>query len=269
MTDNTTQFIAPENAEKVLERVLSTPQEPATGVAYTDLPDTHVTLPGGYLELDGTLIKEAEVRELNGYDEEAIARAGSAAKVMMTLLQRAVVAIGGKKPDQETLNGLLAGDRDTLLLAIRRVTFGNTLEGESVCPECGAELTVTIDLVNDVETRELKEATDRDFVVDCAVGKVQATLPTGTVQRIIANAGDKNMAELNSILLRHCVISINDLPVFKDDQIKALSLRDREKILLELADRNPGPRLHEVKKECASCEKEIEMPLTLASLFRL
>ncbi|NDH65496.1 MAG: hypothetical protein EBY26_03840 [Microbacteriaceae bacterium] len=268
-----TEFVKadPTTAEDALNNVLNVGkiEEPKSGVAYTDLPDTHVTLPGGYVTDDGDLVREAEVRELNGYDEEAIARAGSTAKIMLTLLQRAVVKIGDEKASADILNSLLAADRDSLLLAIRRVTFGNVLDGKVTCTSCGIEQDVSIDLTTDVENKVLENAGDRDFTVTLANGEAKVTLPTGLVQRIISNAGDKSMAELNTMLLRGCVLSINGMPVFKDEQIKGLSIRDRETILTELSERNPGPRLHEVKKPCSSCEQEIEMPLTLASLFRL
>ena len=57
-------------------------------VKITPPSDTVVTLPGGYLTATGEIITEAEVRELNGSDEEAIARTANIGKAILTILHR-------------------------------------------------------------------------------------------------------------------------------------------------------------------------------------
>jgi hypothetical protein len=162
----------PELANKIIEKVLAgdsvTEAAALYGVAFTDLPDTHVELPGGFLDSDGTLVRTAEVRELTGFDEEALAKAATPAKVMHLLLQRGVVKVGDQKPDQSTFNSLLAGDRDMLLLAIRKATYGPDIDFTVICPECGETVDLNIDL-NDVEVKTLSEASDRYFDVDLRV----------------------------------------------------------------------------------------------------
>ena len=56
--------------------------------------DTSVTLPGGYLSATGEIVTTAEVRELNGTDEEAIAKSNSIGKAILTILNRGTVKIG-------------------------------------------------------------------------------------------------------------------------------------------------------------------------------
>lgn len=263
----------PELANKIIEKVLAgveTVEEAAAqyGVAFTDLPDTHVELPGGFLDADGNLIRTAEVRELTGFDEEALAKAATPAKVMHLLLTRGVVAVGGQKPDQGLFNTLLAGDRDALLLAIRKATYGTDIDFNILCPECGEEVEIKIDLNQDVKFKTLEEAGDRYFEVDLRNGTASVRLPQGDAQRALLQAEDKTYAELNTILLRWCVDTINDFPVVSEDSVRKLSIKDREKILEEIAKRNPGPKLNEVKKACPSCEEDIDMPLTLNGLFR-
>ena len=263
----------PELANQIIERVISggvTVAEAATefGVAFTDLPDTHVELPGGFLDSDGNLIRTAEVRELTGFDEEALAKAATPAKVMHLLLQRGVVKVGDIKPDQSTFNTLLAGDRDTLLLAIRKATYGVDLDFTVICPDCGETVDLKIDLDKDVEMKTLAEASDRYFEVTLRKGTAMVRLPQGDAQRALLQSEDKTYAELNTLLLRWCVDSINDFPVVGEDSVRVLSIKDREKILEEITKRNPGPQLSEVKKACPSCEEDINLPLTLAGLFR-
>lgn len=263
----------PALANDIIDQVLKAEPEdttPESGVAFTDLPDTTVTLPGGFLTLDGDLIREAEVKELTGYDEEIISRAGTTGKVMMTILKRALVRVGDMKVDEDLLNTMLAGDRDYVLLAIRKATFGDTVDIEGRCPHCDTEQTLEIDLGKDVEVKTLEGPEDRQFTVKLRNGKeAKVTLPSGRAQRLLLTATDKTVAELNTILLRWCVESIDEMPVINENQIRALGLSDREKITEELTKRNPGPRLTDIKKACPSCGEEIDLPLTLAGLFRL
>ena len=231
-------------------------------------PDLTVELPGGlYNPFDG-VTTTAVVRELNGADEEAIARIADAGKALITILERATVKIGDKKADQETLDLLLAGDREMLLLAIRKATFGNeVILGPGECPDCGEEQTFIVDLSKDVEIKKLKDE-DRQFTVDCKVGKVAVMLPTGFVQKSIISSGNKNAAELDTILLKGCITSINGSPLITIDTVKNLSLKDRRTLITEIINKNPGPQLAQITKTCTACGTEVPLPLTLADLFR-
>jgi hypothetical protein len=230
-------------------------------------PDTAVNLPGGLLDpLDG-LTTTAEIRELNGADEEAIAKTADMGKGLLTILERATVKIGDKKATKEDLDSLLAGDREMILLAIRKATFGSVIKlGPGACPHCEEEQIFEINLTKDVKVKEL-ENNERSFTLDCKVGKVQVNLPDGGTQKEIVNSSNKTSAELDTILLKSCIASINGIPVMSVQQVRDLSINDRRKILNAISDRNPGPQLSEVKKNCQACGQEVPLPLTLADLF--
>jgi len=66
--------------------------EPVVKVETQAPSDTEVALPGGYINREGALVKYAEVRELNGADEEAVARAGTTGRALNTMLQRGLVS---------------------------------------------------------------------------------------------------------------------------------------------------------------------------------
>lgn len=234
-------------------------------------PAGTVSMCAGYYDsFSEELIMEAEVRELTGADEEAVAKVGNTAKSLMLLLNRAVVSIGDKRATTEMLDSLLAGDREQLLLEIRKATFGNTVELVGPCDSCGADnQTYVIDLTKDVSVKSLDNPiNDRVFVLDCKVGPVKVTLPTGKTQKKLVQYIDKTGAELDTLLLKDCVEEINNLPVYDQKQILNLSVADRRKILNEIAERNPGPELSEIKKPCPTCGQEVPLPLSLAELFR-
>ncbi len=214
------------------------------------------------------LITTAEIRELNGADEEAIAKLNDPAKALMMILERAVVKLGDKPTDKELLDALLAGDRELLLLAIRKATFGDevNLEG-NICKTCVEPQKIEINLSEDVEIKKLN-IEEKEFTVSCKAGMVRVKLPTGYTQKALVSASNKTAAEMDSIVLKNCIVSINEKPLINPNDVLKLSIKDRRDILKEISERNPGPQLSEVKKSCPNCGQEVPLPLTLADLFQ-
>lgn len=250
---------------KLAEELTAGPQ-----VIATEAPaSTTVHLPGGYITPERTVIRTAEVRELNGLDEEAISKAGSTAKALMTVLERGLVAIGDKPATREDLSTLLSGDRDAILLGIRKVTFGNLSEFTGFCNQCEEPREFEINLTEDVEVKELDNPiADRSWRVKIKSGYATLTLPNGLTQRKVMENANKTVAELNTIILNGCVVNVNDSPITPSTVLE-LGIADRETLIAEIIEKNPGPRLGEVSKACKACGNEVDLPLSLAALFRL
>lgn len=245
-------------------------EEPAVEVTTQAPSDTEVKLPGGFINREGALIKYAEVRELNGADEETIARSGSTGRALATMLQRGLVSLGMDSTSKEDLDTLLSGDRDAILIGIRKATFGPTIDFTVTCPHCNVGGSVTIDLDKDIPVKVLSDPIeDRSWTYESKLGPVTVTLPSGAVQRRILENSEKTSSELNTILLAGCVGSINGSPSLGASSVLKLSWKDREKLVAEILERNPGPRLGEVKKDCEACGESMDLPLTLAALFRV
>lgn len=260
----------PALAAKVLSEFDTANELPVASAAaegFHDLEpsDTTVVLPLGTREID-----RVEIRELNGIDEEAMAKVPSIGKVLLTVIQRAVVSVGvdERKPTQDDLDSLWAGDRDYILLKIRALTWGPEIKYNIRCGECGTDAQVTLD-VDEIEVKTLDDLSQAYFEVPLRKGVAKVSLPTGYVQREIINAGEKTTAELNTVLLRNCVREINGEPVISDRQVQALSIADREKIGAAISERNVGPVLSGIKVNCPDCDAEMEVAFTLADLFRL
>ena len=230
-------------------------------------PATEVDLPGGLFDPFKGIISNAEVRELTGIDEEAISKIADTAKSLLAILERATIKIGDEPASKDLIDSLFAGDREMLLLAIRKVTFGNEIKlGPGLCPHCEEEQIFTIDLTKDVAIKKLEG--DAEFTVKCKAGDVLVTLPKGSTQKAIVEATNRTSAELDTIMLKSCVLSINSQTVINPDVVRNLGMLDRRTILKEISDRNPGPQLGALKKECQSCGQEVPLPLSLADLFR-
>jgi len=264
----------PQLANQLLEDVNKIVNQEVMGsvpeVVIPSLPDTTVTLSAGLIDpFENTVSTTAEVRELNGADEEAIAKLSDPGKALLAILERATVSIGDQPATKQLLGSLLAGDREALLLAIRKATFGSEVEVSTVCDKCPELQTFKIDLNKDVEVKKLEDPIrDRRFTVELKAGLAKVNLPTGDVQTQIINATDKNSAELDTMLLVACVTEIGDQPVLSPNRIRTLGITDRRLLLDEIAKRNPGPQLSEIKKACGTCGQEVYLPLTLAELFR-
>jgi hypothetical protein len=233
--------------------------------------NSSVILPGGFISQDGSLIKYAEVRELNGMDEEAVSKSGTPGKALAAMLQRGVISIGANPVDKADLDQLLSGDRDALLIGIRRVTFGDTIEFGISCPHCITELELSVDLNEDIPIKTLEDPiNDRIFTyMSKKHGAIVVGLPTGLVQKKLIENSDKTNSELNTILLAGCVKSVNGEPSIGATTALTLGMADRENIIKEIFERTPGPRLGEVTTTCEACGEEIPTPLSLADLFRL
>lgn len=267
MTQDGVQIIT--DAELVNKLAAQMSEEPEQVVETKAPLGPEVSLPGGFIEPSGELVKIAEVRELNGIDEEAIANASSTGRALNLLLQRGLVKIGNRDATRDDLEALLAGDRDAILLAIRKVTFGETVDYDIMCPSCKSEHKVTIDLTKDVPVTTIEKTEDRTWTMDLKGGIVTVALPTGITQRKLLENSDKTSAELNTILLSGCVLKVNSEVSIGAPTVLRLGMADRAKIVTAIIERNPGPRLGEVKKACEACGEDIALPLSLVDLFRV
>ncbi len=274
MTTETTVSAAanPALANKLSHEALALVEQEAAAAPrmepkITPPSDPTITLLAGLEVPFEDKITTAEVRELTGADEEAISKLPDLSKGLMVMLERAVVKLGDKKTDLGLLDALLAGDRELLLLEIRKATFGSeiTVKG-TLCGSCQEDITITIDLNKDVEYRKLEG--DKEFTVDCKVGAVKVKLPTGFTQKALVNSINKTAPELDTIVLKDCVQEINGAPVINHSVVLGLGVMDRRTILTEISNRNPGPQLSEITKDCPTCGQEVSLPLTLADLFQ-
>jgi hypothetical protein len=256
--------------QSLLDKLTESIEEPKVAVKTVAPSNSEVALPGGFITREGSLVKYAEVRELTGVDEEAISKAGSIGRALNVMLQRGLVSLGMDKTNKEDLDSLLSGDRDAILVGIRCVTFGSSVDYNITCPFCKTALDVTVDIKDGIPTRVLTDPMeDRTFTYQSKLGEVVVNLPNGSVQRKLMENTDKTVAELNTMLLAGCISTINEAPSLGASSVLKLGMADRSKLIEEILARNPGPRLGEVSTACEACGEDIPMPLSLADLFRL
>lgn len=269
MTNEVKTASGTQISNDLINQVLAETEAPKVEATVVPPSDNLVTLPGGYINAAGEVIKTVEVRELNGKDEEFIGKAQSLAKAFGTILSRATVKVGNEAVTEDILDRMLSGDRDAIMLGICKATYGPEMEILGVCDGCGDFQTVGINIDRDISTKILVDPIqDRTFTIEGKSGSYLVTLPNGVVQRELATAEGKNFAELTTILLEKTVLEINDNPVISKLQIQNLGVVDRKKIGDELAKRTPGPEFKNIEVDCPDCDGKVVVPISLGALFR-
>jgi len=269
MTNTISAAANPALANNLINEAMTEKAAP-TEVKITPPLNNVVTLPGGFITAAGEVITEAEVRELTGADEEAIARASNIGKAILTILSRGTVRVGDQKADDKVLDQMLSGDRDALILGIFKATFGKETEVPAFCGGCEEIKTIGLDLNTDIKTKVLLDpVNDRVFTVEGKNKVYTVQLPTGLAQKDMINNSDKSSAELNTIMLEHTVLQIDGSPVLSKLQVQNLGLTDRRKIIDEINARVSGPQFDEISITCPDCESEVRVPINFGTLFRI
>lgn len=270
----------PEGVQRAIDAAL------ASSVDKPELappPDTLITLPCGLVRGD-QVVTQVEVRELTGEHEETLARAiqaqpGSIVHFVNVLLECGTVRFGTEDPAKtpELLKQALVGDRDALVMGIRRATYGDTIDIEGwQCPECGNDSDLAVPL-SDIPVRVLEHPVkDISFDVPLRRGRTaEMRLANGADQSAVFENPRLTLAERDTILLGRCLLAVRD----KDGTrhiasglggsiARSLSLPDRHAILRQLVERQPGPQMSNLKITHQACGKEVSLGLGLADLFR-
>src|SRR5262249_46988490 len=168
-----------------------------------------VTLPIG-LWADGVRHRRVVLRPLTGADEEFLLERvslDSLAKRATALLARCVQRLGPWEPVlEEVVRQLPVGDREALLLHLRRLTYGDSLAPVLHCPhqECGERLDLALcvsDLLMEA-VGELPEYTERSFDGGYSA---RFRLPRGADQEEVAELALRDPAAAGQRLLERCV----------------------------------------------------------------
>jgi hypothetical protein len=110
----------------------------------------------------------------------------------------AVLALVFPESPVEELAGLPLGERNSLLLELRAMTLGQSMEGFAVCPECGAQLEFALD------ARELAKELHREPLPATEELAGYTIRPANTLDLLAASAAETE-EQARSILLTRTV----------------------------------------------------------------
>lgn len=236
----------------------------------------------GYVDEEGTVHKEFQVKEITGVEEEAISKTGikeNGSKVVRTLLEKCVTRIGVYENSKIPLNkwrsiiqSLTVGDQDFILLKIREETFGKEIETYHKCPSCKAELNAFIDVD---ELKIIPFNGEREFEFELPkgykdkngkvhkIGKLR--YPNGHDREILDNIARKNLGTANTMLLTRCITDFGEVKVH-DKIVREMSIRDREYLLNLLKENAFGIDL-ETTINCSNCGEEFTTTLNVVNFL--
>ena len=248
--------------------------------------DSVVTLPGGRWQGE-TRHREASVRPLTGEDEVFVAESllGAAAGLMPAqrttrLLARCVTRLGPERsPTEDSIRGLTVGDREALLLHLRRVTLGDRLACLLTCREgCGR----TMDLDLAVSDLLLPAYPGAGPAYERTVGggddgtgaqpgyRVRFRLPTGADQEVTAPLALADPDEAAGALLRRCVERVvAELPegrVDEDDAGSGLPAAVARWLPGTLAELDPQAQLV-LNATCPECGRNVREDFDAGAYF--
>lgn len=171
-----------------------------------------VSLPGGFW-VDGDHYREGVLRPLTGNEEAFLLEARDTllpVQLTTVLLVRCLEGLGPLVPvTPKAVRSLTVGDREALLLHLRRLTLGNRLELVLECPapRCGERMDIELQ-VDDLllppypAVEPLHEATVRG---EETTYLVHFRLPTGADQERAAALAHSDLNAATELLLGRCV----------------------------------------------------------------
>ncbi|MFC2077577.1 hypothetical protein ACFLTM_02070 [Candidatus Bipolaricaulota bacterium] len=175
-----------------------------------------VTVPGGSW-LDGRCCRDVTLRPLRGSDEAFLHEAGTSllpVQLATALLARCVEQLGAERAITPNLiNRLTVGDREALMLQLRRLAFGDRMPCTARCPDpvCGEQLEW------DLEIKDLLQPpyTDSQEVYETSISagggdefSVRFRLPTGADQEAAAAQALDDVDAAADLIFRRCVEAI-------------------------------------------------------------
>lgn len=217
------------------------------------------TLLAGYVDKDGITHSTFTLREMTGADEEFVNRSDiktNGAKVATALLSRCVLSVGtltrksvGNPKDWENIfKEMYTGDRDIMLLELRRLSIGDTIEVTHTCPnpECKAKLKteVSIDELTILEFDGMREIPfelprgykDRKGVIH-KTGIMRR--PNGLDGELLTPLAKNNIAKAETTLLTR-ICKFDDGAYIDESVMASLSVRDRNYLQTLLNDHQFG-----------------------------
>lgn len=214
----------------------------------------------------------AELRPITGYEEEFIEKFHdqiNTSRLCNEVLARCLEQ-PGHPPDQTTLDrisDLIVAERDRAIVHLRRISFGDVVNTEITCPECGKVSDISFDL-NILPLNF--EPPPSSIEVKLENGDLlQLRIPTAGVQSELLDQDLETLAERRTFLLARSVARIGDRTgPFDLHDIRSLQSSDRLTLEKSLEESIPDLELG-MDIECSECRASFTSPFEITSFFLL
>jgi len=209
-----------------------------------------ITLPGG-VPVDGQWCRSAWLRPVTGYEEEFLLQEGKMllpAARLTQLITRCLRRLGPVEPvSADLVRQLSVGDREALLLHLRRLTLGGCMSCVLSCPTCGKKM--DLDLRIDELLLPPYTSSQRLHETEISDGgnfyHVVFRLPNGEDQEAAAALAAESIDSAAELILLRCIESVtseggedlSDIPpvILRDLPEKMAALDPQAEVLLNLS----------------------------------
>ena len=172
-------------------------------------------MPTGFL-VNGKVYRNASLRSIRGIDLEVMndmAAVSLPSERITDLLIHCLTNLGPKATvTKHDVRSLIVGDRDALLLHLRRLTLGNKILSVVTCPRKTCQEKMDLDFsISDILQDENNNARPfHDIVVQhySDIYRVRFRLPTGADQDIIGRVALRDPKAASELLVRRCIHEI-------------------------------------------------------------
>lgn len=221
-------------------------------------------LPCGYIDPQGVLHIEVQLREMTGREEDLLASNKIAPQKKINALIAACTERIGNVTDkmqiQNIISTLTQGDRVFLLIAIRRTTLGDDLPMEEECPECKMKGNYIANL-GTLDIKRMADPMRRVFDMTLPSGKtIRFRVSNGSDEDRVAKVPDEE--KLSMMLLCRTEVLNGKPPTMMD--IKNLGWRDRQ-ALRDAFEDNDGGVDSSLELGCPACGHEFKRDLDLGA----
>lgn len=238
-------------------------------------------LPGGYVDEAGAVHRSVELNPLSGREEEFLADSGKPASAthVTAILSRCIRRIGTISPiSEEVARNLLVADRQSLLLKLREVTFGDQVQATIFCPWPDCSKKVDIDFsIEDIPVEESEDkgptykmelSTEAAFIGNHGeeYREIIFRLPNGLDQEVISPLVSENEDRALTMLLERCIQSIGPVKNPGDELINRLSPMTRMEIERQMEAVAPKVELT-MEADCPECGQEFATPFDIQGFF--
>jgi hypothetical protein len=201
--------------------------------------------------------QEVELVELTGREEELLTnqRLIKTGDAINQVLLNCIKRIGkNESPTMEDILNLLSGDRLFILVKLRQISLGDTVELELVCPVCKEISFVTVNL-EELPVTPYPEEREFTFKLPASKKQVKFGYLNGHKEKQLASLKEPSLT--SAMLAR--IISVDGNPPNKK-VITELPLRDRSELRREMLRVDAGIDT-EVEVICQGCGNRLKTRL--------
>jgi hypothetical protein len=220
---------------------------------------------------DGVCHREAGLRPVTGDDEDFLLSYGeelSPAQRVTALLTRCLTRLPPLKAvTRQAVRSLTVGDREALLLQLRRLTTGDRMVCIVTCPHTGCEEKMDLDLaIHDLLLPPYDHARAtyrRNCTANGDAFDIHFRLPTGGDQETVADLARRCPEDAAVSMLQRCII---DIKVNGQETDATLPESVFFKLSEAMADLDPQAELT-LNLKCPYCRRGFSTALDMGSFF--